>query len=634
MRLDILAHPDLVEQVADPASCQLLLESDWPAPEGAPVRRLALDDAVDGRWQWIDDEANRLAARIPECLHISPPSIAGLRGDWLCSLALRYYLVRLLRVTAYLDRFLEVESPTCIRLFADSQRDADYAHIIGQLCRMRAIRLEKHAGESLSTSARLQLPRAHADRLSRLRARFSGLHRRWDQGDPGRMVDRRARVAPNDRVRRQAPVVLCGHPSFFDPLCESLLHRGGVPVYLLAERFAFRWFARWRWRGVRMLDCGDGEPRGADATAHRGNNASCDRNVGAARSPLRFRGVDLTAPLADWLRNRSELLGERLDKAVGRLDEHFDRIHPGWLLVDEDATPFKRAAVTVARKRGIATAVVQHGAPYVPFGFAPLVAHYLFAWGESSRRQLQRWGVPDSSLVVTGCPKHDAWFASTAAASPQRAIGNGNHEHRRLLLLATVHHAPERPDLVGFHLTARTNAAMVRWALEAVERRPGWMLTIKLHPRTPDAAFFGHLVDSLPAVRNRVQLLEKGDVLTLARRADCVLSCASSSGIEAMIAGRPVIQLMPSGSVDLIRADEWGFAGTARRGDELDQLLSRLDQLDRPGAAQLDRNFGNRYTPATGQIIDFLTRGSDRTRGAGAHRPRVSRSMRPSSRSA
>jgi hypothetical protein len=177
-----------------------------------------------------------------------------------------------------------------------------------------------------------------------------------------------------------------------------------------------------------------------------------------------------------------------------------------------------------------------------------------------------------------------------------------------LLLIASVHHAPERPDVVGFHLNAGTAADMVRWALAALRDRPGWRLTIKLHPRTPDVGFFEDLVQEFPALRRRVRLQRGGDVLALARQADCVLSCASSAGIEATIAGRPVIQLMPAGSADLVDPDDWGFAGTARSVAELERLLSRVELLDVAGAACLDENFANRAAPASARIADWIER--------------------------
>jgi hypothetical protein len=60
----------------------------------------------------------------------------------------------------------------------------------------------------------------------------------------------------------------------------------------------------------------------------------------------------------------------------------------------------------------------------------------------------------------------------------------------------------------------------------------------------------------------------------LVAAADCVLSCASSAGIEAARAGRPVIQLLPAGSGNILPAEWYGLRGSARSLEELRQLLS------------------------------------------------------------
>ncbi|MEX2558900.1 MAG: hypothetical protein WD403_03250, partial [Pirellulales bacterium] len=67
----------------------------------------------------------------------------------------------------------------------------------------------------------------------------------------------------------------------------------------------------------------------------------------------------------------------------------------------------KRAAIAFARSHGIKSVVVQHGAPCVRFGFAPLHADMFCAWGESSRRQLEAWQVPPERIVVTGASAMD-----------------------------------------------------------------------------------------------------------------------------------------------------------------------------------------------------------------------------------
>ena len=46
--------------------------------------------------------------------------------------------------------------------------------------------------------------------------------------------------------------------------------------------------------------------------------------------------------------------------------------------------------------------VVQHGVPYIRFGFAPLEADAICAWGESSRDHLESWAFLASGFTSPG----------------------------------------------------------------------------------------------------------------------------------------------------------------------------------------------------------------------------------------
>ena len=98
-------------------------------------------------------------------------------------------------------------------------------------------------------------------------------------------------------------------------------------------------------------------------------------------------------------------------------------------------------------------------------------------------------------------------------------------------------------------------------------------LIVKLHPRDPQSAIVRNLVRECTGLKT--QIIERGDLAPLLVGTSCVLSCASSAGVEATLSGVPVIQLMPAGSVDLIPDAAWGLLGTARSRDELELLLDR-----------------------------------------------------------
>jgi hypothetical protein len=529
----VFARRDLVPPGfgAEPS---VLLEGSWP--EGAVSGlRDALDNAVDARFEWVDEQASRWAERLGE------PRGAR-NAAWINALGLRYYLAKLIRPVAY---FTEVAPPgrgSHLRLVAARARDEDYADVLGQIC-------ERHAAT---------------------------LHVRWIEGPPappsafppnglGRRalgwMNRLLEPRPGD-LASQRRAVLCGNPRLLEPVGRELARRGWR-LWWLYDRLAMKPWLRWRIAGVGQLVC--------DSSLGR-----VDRL--AVRLPDRpaCRGVDLTRPVERWLSERLRAHGPRQTRLIDRIESHFGRVRPDALIVDEDATPLSRVAVALARQAGAASFVVQHGAPGCRFGFAPPAADRLLVWGESSRRQLERWGVPPERIQVVGSPRHELRKWSAAA----HRFGRDAPSRRppQVLLLTTVPPRDDRPDSVAIHFTRAGYAAMLRAALAAVSAIFGARLIVKLHPRAPDDPIVRAALAEFPALD--AQIVRDGTVEAWVSRTDCVLSCFSSAGIEATLAGVPVIQLLPPGSGNLLPHDEWGLVGSARSEAELQPLLTRA--LNRP----------------------------------------------------
>ena len=355
--------------------------------------------------------------------------------------------------------------------------------------------------------------------------------------------------------------MLCGTPRLLDPVCDSLVrHRANV--WWLYDRLAAKSWLRWRRRGVGQLVCDSDQ--GDDAPPPE-----------LALPELSFRGVELTQPVAGWLKRRLQSHGARQARLVEQIDEHFDRLCPTRLILAEDATPLSRAAVASARHHGATSFVVQHGAPVTAFGFAPLEADYLLAWGESSREQLEAWDVPAERIAVTGAAGLALPRRHLTAARPRKSV---NGRPPRVLLLATVPPRDQRPDYVHLHLTRRSYEQMLETALDAVARWPGTRLVVKLHPRSPHDPVTRGMLRRYPDVR--VGVVTGGSLRRRLRGIDVVLSCMSSAGIEAAALGVPVIQLLPPAAGNVLPCEDWGMASTARSRN---QLLHRMaDVLENP----------------------------------------------------
>jgi hypothetical protein len=487
---------------------------------------LSLDEAIDGRFDGIDQQATDLAELLggPDPLLRDPAGpLDCISPAYLNALALRYYLVKLIRPLAYLTEVRPLHPGDHLELVAAVKRDEDYAEVLSQFCLARGVHYHVRWVEGNLPPAR-RLP---ANRLwRRCLARLSGCLQ--PPADPG---------SPGPRV------VLCGNPRLLDPVCRELLARG-CRLWWLHDRFAVRSWFRWRAAGVQQLTCHD--EKGSGVFFGKGPKGAADN-----RLPTPFQ----------------------------QIDAHFRRVRPDALVLDEDATPLARAAVAVGRRYGATSLVVQHGVPYCRFGFTPLAADRVLVWGESSRQRLIEWGLPAERIRVTGSPQHDhsRW---ERLVTRQHGLPFGKPWHTeevgrpRILLLTTVPPRDDRPDAVALRLTGRTYAQMLRTAFAAVAQIDGAELFVRLHPRSGDDPMVRALRAEFRTLRTR--LVRRGCLEESLAGVSCVLSCLSSAGVEATLAGVPVIQLAPHGATGLLPHGQWGLAGTARNETELGELLARL----------------------------------------------------------
>jgi hypothetical protein len=591
----VFARHSLVPDNLPPDVPALLLEGDWPAhdrPNHQPVaQRWSLDREIDARHAWIDRGASELAERLaddPAYRLAGAESRPEASLAWINALALRYYVVKLLRIVAMF------ESPALSRteslcLSWQPGVDEEYRCLIGQIAASR--------GWDLRYEERLSAPRtaqpAAGTTMLLLRRLAGALNRRGDA-----VLDwlgaRHAAVAR----KQSGPILLCGNPRVLAPVCRELCNRE-MPVVWLYQRFAFGNWLAWRRRGVRQWVC---------ELSDRQTSVLTDK----LRRKLLVRGVDLAPAVEVWL---DRIAGQRAttqQQLWDNIERCFDPLRPAALVVDEDATPLKRMAIAVARHNGAASLVVQHGAPRVRFGFAPLAADRFLAWGEASRRQLTGWGVAAEQIIITGSPRH--W--PKIEPCPKR---------RSILLMATTPPRDARPDAVEYHLTRQTHDDLIHLACAAVARLGEFELAIKLHPRMTDRSLLEAMARSHPGLRYRI--VEQGSWESHLAEAACVLNCGSSAGIEAACYGWPVIELLPAGSIELTPADRWGMLGAASTAEQLDRLLKQAlgQQQARRGTPRVGEVFAAFGDAAARQIADAIVTAT--TPASGDELPKRSKTL-------
>ncbi|HVW39382.1 MAG TPA: hypothetical protein VHB99_18825, partial [Pirellulales bacterium] len=375
--MEVFARYELAAERAVQTGPALLLEGAWPG-QHARQEYWSLDESIDDRHRWIDRTAAELAERLGAVSLARHPASMGktehetgeISFAYLNALALRYYFVKLLRVVAFFDQVRRPAASEIVRLHVTRGRGDEYVDLFSELAKAHGFVLElalHEAEEAVECSS--EPPQAW---------------RRWAARAAGLLPTAKS-ANSNERI------VLCGNPRLLDPVCDALVARG-CRVWWLYERFAVRSWLRWRRSGVGQLACEAASDR---PYRYSDGGSICDLTV---------RGVDLAPPIERFLGRQAAKHGAAQSRLVARIDEHFRLVQPTGLVLDEDATPLKRAAVALARFHGARSLVVQHGAPCGPFGFAPQAAEKICVWGDSSKEQLLHWGAAPDRVCVTGWP--------------------------------------------------------------------------------------------------------------------------------------------------------------------------------------------------------------------------------------
>jgi hypothetical protein len=167
---------------------------------------------------------------------------------------------------------------------------------------------------------------------------------------------------------------------------------------------------------------------------------------------------------------------------------------------------------------------------------------------------------------------------------------------------------PDREKEPGYQ---RTYQLLRDWA----EQHPHYRVLFKRHPRSK-AQFWS---DAAAQLANIDLLDSKCSLADALAQASVVVNIMSNAGIEAGLAGRPVIHVNAGGDVDIFSHSLF-FGPQVRDEHEFSRQLQALEQ-DYPGHVAQARRFadyhlvyGSQGLAKTIQLVDNLLRGADPAR--------------------
>ncbi len=284
--------------------------------------------------------------------------------------------------------------------------------------------------------------------------------------------------------------------------------------------------------------------------------------------------------------------------AVRRL---LERTRPISIAIGSDQHRIGRVVAQVAGEVGIPAVVLQHGLPQARIGLLPVVAPTVAAWSEASRDWFVEHGTAPGAVAVTGNPRLDEFWNSTASGAAASVPGVTRLRGRPRILLALSPGAP-------------TDEAVLRLALDGLASLPEACMVAKLHPGQGDWGFVKPVLAGHPAAQ-RVRVLRHEPLYPLLRWADVTLVQRSTVAVESLAAGTPVGLLATAeapGAADLELGDL--RLPRADSGDSLADLIVSLgssrESYFSERAAALQRIVGPLDGRSAERIAALLLKGS------------------------
>lgn len=218
---------------------------------------------------------------------------------------------------------------------------------------------------------------------------------------------------------------------------------------------------------------------------------------------------------------------------------------PGLVVTDEDTTPFNKALVEVCGHNRVKTVQLNHGILGHSLLKIPINSDIIAAYGDSSRKRLEKWGVPEEKIVLTGAPVY--------SVLPERAHREKIKssffaefdipEGCKIVTLATSpFRTEERADFMDSFLTPERIGRMIEVAacfLKEMSDRE-IRLIIKFHPREKNEWFTRQIFEHTD-LKRKVIFLKRYNLSNILFSSDLVLTYGTTVYYDAMLMKVPVV---------------------------------------------------------------------------------------------
>ncbi|MFC2006760.1 CDP-glycerol glycerophosphotransferase family protein [Chloroflexota bacterium] len=268
------------------------------------------------------------------------------------------------------------------------------------------------------------------------------------------------------------------------------------------------------------------------------------------------------------------------------MKEMINRIGLDIVISSADVDPVNSAMVRTLQLKGKKALCIQHGLDYFgleaseSFGkyMVPLVADKLAAWGEASRGWFISHGAPPARVEATSCSDFDDYIRiiNSSKASVRRYLGIPPDKKVILYVLEHDNRQSRHPS-VG--LTRDEIIQNLKDVINEIACFPRLHLIVRPHPGDINPEEIRHVVQN----GGQTNIICSSSPLIYQLQAiDILVTCSSSTALEAMIFDKDVIIYNPTGRPELVPYAQDGAALKVERKEDLVPTIIKVLGDDSP----------------------------------------------------
>lgn len=241
------------------------------------------------------------------------------------------------------------------------------------------------------------------------------------------------------------------------------------------------------------------------------------------------------------------------------------------IVVPSDVNYETKILVTVGKRLGVKSLVLQHGMLGHPISSLPLSADKIAAYGKITKDWFLSQGVEENRIVITGSPRFDKYYTKTDPDLKKIREKLGL-EHAKKTVTLLLQHNNIPTHFANVHLRECEFKSLCKMVVEAIEEIPWAQLLIKLHPGDGKAGLHKKIIKELS--RKPILIVQHFDLFKILHVSDLVITYSSTAALEAMILGKPVVAVAFKGKPNSIFVNS--IIPPVKNKEEVTQAAKRL----------------------------------------------------------